>query len=99
MIHLSVALSMSAILALCGGSAFALTASSPPIIELTKAVHFLNPNGDGEIITVKYHELIPMLLNELQKQQRLNEDHARQIESQQRLNEHLAARLAKLEAR
>ena len=39
----------------------------------------------GQIVTVKYHALIPMLLNELQKQQRTNEA--------------LEARLAKLEAK
>ena len=27
-------------------------------------------DSDGQIVTVKYHELIPMLLNELQEQHR-----------------------------
>ncbi len=49
-------------------------------------------NAEGEIITVHYHKLIPMLLNELQQQQT-------QILRQQRKNEELEARLTKLESK
>src|SRR5262249_51535074 len=39
-------------------------------------------DAHGAVITVRYHELIPMLLNEVQKQTRLNQEQARQIYSQ-----------------
>jgi hypothetical protein len=42
-------------------------------------------NSSGEIVTVKYHELIPMLLNELQRQQRRNEDQDRRSKLQDSL--------------
>ena len=49
-------------------------------------------DADGEIVTVKYHALIPMLLNELQKEHRVNEEQHRQLEA-------LTARVAELEAK
>ena len=39
----------------------------------------VNYDGDGKLISVRYHELIPMLLNELQKQASQNQQQAEQI--------------------
>ncbi len=36
-------------------------------------------DSEGEIETVQYHKLIPMLLNELQKQERQNQIQGRRI--------------------
>lgn len=47
---------------------------------------------DGQVETVQYHQLIPMLLNELQQQHRQNEEQDRQIQA-------LTARVAELEAK
>jgi hypothetical protein len=38
-------------------------------------------NADGRPETVRYHLLVPLLLNELQKQQEVNEEHARQLKA------------------
>ncbi len=53
---------------------------------------------DGQPETVLYHILPAMLLNEVQKQQRANEEQKRTIARQQAEIQELAARLAKLEA-
>jgi hypothetical protein len=34
---------------------------------------------DGKVVTVRYHELVPMMLNELQKQARENQSQAEQV--------------------
>ena len=49
-------------------------------------------NADGEIVTVHYHKLIPMFLNEMQKQQNA-------IQQQRQKNAELEARLAVLESK
>ena len=65
-------------------------------------------DGEGKPFTVKYHEMAPMLLNEMQKQQRTIEKQAGVIEAQRReMQAHederqqeiaaLATRLARLE--
>jgi trimeric autotransporter adhesin len=56
-------------------------------------------SANGQIETVKYQELAPMLLNELQKQNGAMAAQAEQIRSQQEQIRELAARLARLEAR
>ncbi len=53
---------------------------------------------DGQPETVLYHILPAMLLNEVQKQQRLVEEQKKTIAQQQAEIQELAARLAKLEA-
>jgi hypothetical protein len=52
---------------------------------------------EGQILTVQYHEMVPLLLNEVQEQHRLNQLRSRQIEIQERRIEELESRLAKLE--
>jgi hypothetical protein len=52
---------------------------------------------DGQIETVAYHELTPMVLNELQKEHKVNQDQAQAIRQLQQDNADLAARLVKLE--
>jgi hypothetical protein len=58
-------------------------------------------NKDGEVETVKYQFLAPMLLNEVQKQRRtidaLQEEHQR-IDEQQKTIDRLERRLRALEA-
>ena len=54
-------------------------------------------NEAGEVLTVRYEQLVPLLLKELQQQ--LNEEQGRQIQEQRRRNEALEARLAKLEGK
>ncbi len=53
---------------------------------------------DGKPFSVRYHFLSPMLLNELQKQHRTNEDQASVIEQQKTRIDALEARLGKLES-
>ena len=53
--------------------------------------------NDGQIETVAYHELTPMLLNELQKEHRLNQKQAAVLRSLTAENETLKARLLKIE--
>jgi hypothetical protein len=48
-------------------------------------------NADGQVETVQYHKLTPMLLNEVQQQRQV-------IERQQQELDSMAARLARLEA-
>jgi hypothetical protein len=55
-------------------------------------------SADGQIQTVQYQKLTPMLLNEVQKQRQQMEWQAAQMEQQQELNGKLEARLAALEA-
>ena len=70
---------------------------------------FVTRNAQGQIETIRYHELVPMLLNEMQRQQRqlvdLKAQNARlqqQLQEQeathQAQNAALAARLERLEA-
>jgi len=53
---------------------------------------------DGQALTVKYQELAPMLLNELQKQNAQIQNQAQTIQAQQEENRKLEDRLAALEA-
>ena len=53
---------------------------------------------DGQISTVKYQLLAPMLLNEVQKQARQLQSQAEALQLQQELNRRLEDRLAALEA-
>jgi hypothetical protein len=55
-------------------------------------------SANGQIETVKYQELTPMLLNEVQKQNAAITAQADQIRSQQEQVRQLAERLARLEA-
>jgi hypothetical protein len=55
-------------------------------------------NKDGVPQTVRYHFVNAMLLNEVQKQQKANEEQTKTIARQQAEIQDLAARLAKLEA-
>lgn len=54
--------------------------------------------AEGKIVTVKYHELIPMLLNELQQHGRMEQQNRRLVEQHQQI-EALMARIAELEAK
>ena len=54
-------------------------------------------NNDGQIQTVAYQDLAPMLLNELQKEHKVNQGQAQAIRQLQQDNADLAARLVKLE--
>jgi len=54
---------------------------------------------DGKVQTVRYHDLIPMLVNELQKQSKENQRQAKQIEQQAARNRQLSAQLAELKGR
>ena len=56
-------------------------------------------DAEGEPYSVRYHVLAPMLLNEVQKQQRTISEHERTTREQQRTIETLLARVEKLEAR
>ncbi len=56
-------------------------------------------NKDGDVETVMYQFLAPMLLNEVQKQHRTIEQQRRRFESQQRELDDLRARLAALETK
>ena len=69
---------------------FSCGSDSRPIAEeVTKVYPELVTRGpDGKVASVQYHELIPMLLNELQRQQR----------EFQELKAALTARLTQLEA-
>lgn len=49
-------------------------------------------DADGKVMTVEYHELIPMLLNELQRQHQWIEKQEQQIQA-------LTAHVAELEAK
>jgi len=53
----------------------------------------------GQPFTVKYHEMAPMLLNEMKKEHRANLEQQRTIEAQQQEIAALASRLAQLETR
>jgi predicted ribonuclease YlaK len=53
---------------------------------------------DGQPSGVRYHALPAMLLNELQRQQRVIEMQAAQAREQARLIDELKARLSRLEA-
>jgi hypothetical protein len=74
--------------------------------EVAKVYPELVTKGaDGKIESVQYHELIPMLLNELQHQQQKQEAQARQISAQSQelaelkaQNEHLRAALVQQNA-
>ncbi len=52
---------------------------------------------EGEVATVRYHLLVPLLLNEVQKQQRTIEDQRRRLEQQTEQIHDLAARLLRVE--
>ena len=54
---------------------------------------------DGQPAGVRYHVLPAMLLNELQRQQRVIEAQAAQVREQTRLIDELTARLSRLEAK
>jgi hypothetical protein len=63
-------------------------------------------DAEGTIVTVKYHELIPMLLNEVQKEHRTGQDLIRQnqkqngqLQEQQQQIQALMVRMAALEGR
>lgn len=53
-------------------------------------------NADGEIVTVHYHKLIPMLLNELQRQHRQIEQQSQRLGEQQQQIDALTAHIGKL---
>ena len=53
---------------------------------------------DGKVITVHYHELVPMLLNELQKQAGDLERQNTQLQNQTRVNQRQAGQIRKLAA-
>jgi len=55
-------------------------------------------NKDGEPETVAYHLLPAMLLNELQKEHAMNEQHSEELKVQDRLIRDQAGQIAKLEA-
>ena len=44
--------------------------------------------ADGKVVTVRYHELVPMLLNEIQKQARENQRLAAQVTDLKTNQEH-----------
>jgi hypothetical protein len=56
-------------------------------------------NSDGEIMTVKYQLLAPMLLNEMQKQSRELQEQRETIRQQQEQNRQQNEQVCKLEAR
>ena len=55
-------------------------------------------NKEGQVETVQYQKLTPMLLNEVQKQRRELQEQSETIRQQQEQNRKLEARLAALEA-
>jgi len=55
-------------------------------------------NPDGQIETVAYHEMTTMLLNELQKEHRVNQEQQRQIDAQKAENDMLRKEMDGLKA-